>query len=157
MLPAARVEGGVLLARVNRIPNLYHMTLPLYRLCSFKELRIGVSYCFCPPRSVCSSVGDQSSQHSDVSLQRPENSTTPENVMSPPSTIPEDRPQSRSSSQSSVTSTRRKRRAPQEDPMNDALNRLENISSAINTQTEYDEFHYFGLNLAAQLRSSATV
>ncbi|GBP64156.1 hypothetical protein EVAR_35477_1 [Eumeta japonica] len=48
---------------------------------------------------------DQSSQHSDVSLQRPENSTTPENVMSPPSTIPEDRPQSRSSSQSSVTST----------------------------------------------------
>ncbi|GBP05064.1 hypothetical protein EVAR_3404_1 [Eumeta japonica] len=96
---------------------------------------------------------DQSSQHSDVSLQRPENSTTPKNVMSPPSTIPEDRPQSRSSSQSSVTSTRRKRRAPQEDPMNDALNRLENISSAINTQTEYDEFHYFGLNLAAQLRS----
>lgn len=93
---------------------------------------------------------DQSSQHSDVSLQRPENSTTPENVMSPPSTIPEDRPQSRSSS---FTSTRRKRRAPQEEPMNDALNRLENISSAINTQTEYDEFHYFGLNLAAQLRS----
>ncbi|GBP61238.1 hypothetical protein EVAR_45257_1 [Eumeta japonica] len=92
--------------RNGRIPNLYHMTLPRYRLCSFKELRIGVSYCFCPPRSVV--IGFRPSQHSDVSLQRPENSTTPENVMSPPSTIPEDRPQSRSSSQSSVTSTRRK-------------------------------------------------
>lgn len=95
---------------------------------------------------------DQSSQHSDGTLQHPENSTTPENIMSPPLTTPQDRPQSRSSSQSSVTSRRRKR-APQEEPINDALNRLENISSAINTHTEYDEFHYFGLNLAAQLRS----
>lgn len=96
---------------------------------------------------------DQSSQQSDVSLQHPENSTTPENVMSPPSTIPEDRALSQSSSQSSVTLTRRKRRAPQEEPINDALKSLENISSAINTHAEYDEFHYFGLNLAAQLRS----
>lgn len=81
------------------------------------------------------------------------NSTTPENVMSPPSTISEDRALSQSSSQSSVTLTRRKRRAPQEAPINDALKSVENISSAINTHAEYDEFHYFGLNLAAQLRS----
>lgn len=95
---------------------------------------------------------DQSSQHSGVSLQYPENTTTPENIMSPPSTTPEDRPQSRSSSQSTVTSRRRKR-VPREEPINDALDRLQNITSAINTHTEYDEFHYFGLNLAAQLRS----
>ncbi|CAH2011629.1 unnamed protein product [Acanthoscelides obtectus] len=34
-----------------------------------------------------------------------------------------------------------------------ALNRLENITSSINRQAEYDEFHFFGLNIAAQLRA----
>lgn len=34
----------------------------------------------------------------------------------------------------------------------EALNRLQNISSAINNQNAEDEFHFFGLNVASQLR-----
>lgn len=34
----------------------------------------------------------------------------------------------------------------------EALNRLQNISSAINNRNEEDEFHFFGLNVASQLR-----
>ncbi|CAG9793093.1 unnamed protein product [Diatraea saccharalis] len=96
MLPAARAEGGVLTACVNR---------------------------------------EESSQDS----QRSDPSTT------------ENRPQSRSSNNSS--STRRRKRSSQEEPITCALARLENISSAINTQSNCDEFHYFAQNVAAQLRA----
>lgn len=34
----------------------------------------------------------------------------------------------------------------------EALNRLQNISSAINNRIAEDEFHFFGLNVASQLR-----
>lgn len=34
----------------------------------------------------------------------------------------------------------------------EALNRLQNISSAINNRNTEDEFHFFGLNVASQLR-----
>lgn len=34
----------------------------------------------------------------------------------------------------------------------EALNRLQNISSAINNRNAEDEFHFFGLNVASQLR-----
>lgn len=73
--------------------------------------------------------------------------------MSPPSTsqTAEVRTASRSSSD---TPARRKRRSIQEEPLTSALNRLENISSSINNkQPEYDEFHFFGQNIAAQLRA----
>lgn len=38
-----------------------------------------------------------------------------------------------------------------------ALQRLENISSNLITQTQYDENHYFGLNVASQLRAFITL
>ncbi|GBP77294.1 hypothetical protein EVAR_31726_1 [Eumeta japonica] len=81
------------------------------------------------------------------------NSLTPHSVnMLSPSRTPttEDRSQSRSSN---ISTTRRRKRSLQEEPIISALDRLENISSAINSQSNYDEFHYFALNVAAQLRA----
>ncbi|XP_060806888.1 uncharacterized protein LOC106129784 [Amyelois transitella] len=81
------------------------------------------------------------------------NSLTPQsmNVLSPsPSPTTEDRSQSRSSNNSS---TRRRKRSLQEEPITYALDRLQNISSAINAPPNYDEFHYFAQNVAAQLRT----
>ncbi|CAH1976723.1 unnamed protein product [Acanthoscelides obtectus] len=95
----------------------------------------------------------QDSQSSDpVSNSNP---MTPQsvslNVSSPsPSLTTEDRPQSRSSSN---PSKRRKKGVLEEGSITCALDRLENLTSVINRPTEYDEFHYFAQNVAAQLRA----
>jgi hypothetical protein len=74
------------------------------------------------------------------------------NVLSPSSNSTENQPQPRSSTSTS-SSTRRKRRNLVEEPITYALDRLEHISANINRQSEYDEFHYFAQNVAAQLRA----
>lgn len=40
----------------------------------------------------------------------------------------------------------------QDEIVAEALHRLENISSSINNREQEDEFHFFGLNVASQLR-----
>ncbi|CAH1976722.1 unnamed protein product [Acanthoscelides obtectus] len=73
-------------------------------------------------------------------------------VMSPPSTtdIAEEGTPSRSSKD---TPARRKRRSIQEEPITSALNRLENITSSINRQAEYDEFHFFWFEYCCPIAS----
>lgn len=82
------------------------------------------------------------------------NSSTPQSVtlsLPSPSTTIDNRPQSRSSNSSS---TRSRKRRVQEEPISYALDRLENISATINANNnEYDEFHHFAQNVAAQLRA----
>ncbi|CAF4758642.1 unnamed protein product [Pieris macdunnoughi] len=96
---------------------------------------------------------EDTSQDSQPDVSYP-NSSTPQSVTlsSPsPSATVDNRPQSRSSNSSS---TRSRKRRLQEEPISYALDRLENISAAINANNnEYDEFHYFAQNVAAQLRT----
>ncbi|CAH1977597.1 unnamed protein product [Acanthoscelides obtectus] len=58
-----------------------------------------------------------------------------------------------SSRSSSNPSKRRKKGVLEEGSITCALDRWENLTSVINRPTEYDEFHYFAQNVAAQLRA----
>ncbi|CAG5056507.1 unnamed protein product [Parnassius apollo] len=92
---------------------------------------------------------DKSTQNSQTAYANITSSPTPPTSTStPPFTQTE-----KSRSSDDYLGRRKKvKKIEETDGVAEALNRSQNISSAINNRSEEDEFHFFGLNVASQLR-----